>query len=201
MPKEPEPRRSKHTRRSGPDWWARAIGALGVLIALGSLCWQWQQGARRLDVKLLWGHAAYRGGAEQRMGLHLAAANPGHQPVRVVKAGIFLPDGTPFPKSSPYFVIPSSGNWEFPCYVDADDNRVITLDGPRLTAFCEALSRGGRSGTVSLVGFYVEGSDVESRRPRMSRPLQFDIDAALKLARAQTEAAESAGAGGTRKSQ
>jgi hypothetical protein len=202
MPKRPKPKQPAPAQRSAPNWWGRIIGGgvLTILIALCGLYLQWHNGARRLDVKLLWGTAAYRGGAEQRVGLHLAAANPGHQPVRVTKAGIFLPDGPPIPESSPYCIIPSSGNWEFPCYVDPDDNRVITLDGPRLTAFCEALVNGGRTGTVALVGFYVEGSDLESRRPHKSIPLQFDIGEALKLARAQTQHAASAGAGGTRES-
>jgi hypothetical protein len=195
MPKQPV-----QTQRPVADRWARAIALVGVLVAVGSLYWQWQEGRRQLDVKLVWGRADFRGGAEQREGLHLAAANPGHRPVRVTKAGIFLPDGPPFPESSPYCIVPSSGDWKFPCDVDPDDNRVITLDGPPLRAFCEALVKGGRAGTVTLVGFYVEGSDVESHRPHTSKQLRFSIDEALKLARAQTERAGSAGASGTRKS-
>lgn len=201
MPKQSEARQPLQVRRSGADWWARGIAITGALIALGGLYLHWEEGTRRLDVKLIWGTSAYRGGAEQRAGLHLAAVNPGHQPVRLTKAGIFLLDGPPFPEDSAYHVIPSSGNWEFPCYVDPGDNRVVTLDGPHLLAFCEALINGGRTGTVTLVGFYVEGSDVESRRPRRSKPLQFNIDEALKLAHAQIKQAGSAGATGTRMNQ
>jgi hypothetical protein len=144
-------------------------------------------------VKLVFGRVAVKGGSQYLDGLHLMAINPGYQPVQVVTAGMYLLDGAPYPADSPYPAYPEKGEWEFPCYIDPSNNRAVTLSGMKLRAFCDALEDAGRTGTIRLVGFYEDGTN----KVHKSVPLQFNIDEALKLARAQIEGAEAPGASGT----
>lgn len=137
--------------------------------------------ARRLDVELFRGSVLVGSGAQRLDGWHLVASNsPPGRAVRVSGAGIFLPDGPPYPSSSPAWIVPTKGDWKFPCHVEEDDSRIITLTAPTLKALCEGLAAGGRTGSVNLVGFYVEAG---TQKRYTSEPVQFNIDEALALAK------------------
>jgi hypothetical protein len=187
---------AKRAQRSGPDWWARGIGAFGILVAFGSLLLQWHSNtaekARRLDVRLFFG-APIAKGKQYRAGLQIKAANPGYQPVTVTTAGVIFPSGRRF------CVDRAKGTWEFGSPIPPGENKTVLLAGDDLVALCQALRGDGFQESVTLVGFYEDALN----RLHKSDPFAFAIDDALELARAQaqTEGAVSDGAGGTRKSQ
>jgi len=103
--------------------------------------------ARRLDVKLYFG-ALIAEAAPQPAGLLVEARNPGYQKVRVITAGVILPDG------SDYYITGLEGPAKLPRDIDPTDHHVVLLAGHNLTNLCEELSRRGFAGTVDLVGFF-----------------------------------------------
>lgn len=172
-------------------WVALGIAVYGAFLSTLKCSDRRAEKARELEVIMVWGRADMKGGMEHKNGLQLVAVNPGHQKARITKAGIFSSNNSLLPYSLHYTVAPTNDDGGLPVYVEPDDNYVIALEGKDLKDLCDALSARGLTGTVTLVGFYIRGSDVLAENPFKSKPLQFNIDEALKLARDQIDTKES----------
>ncbi|NIM50474.1 MAG: hypothetical protein GTN69_08470, partial [Armatimonadetes bacterium] len=134
-------------------------------------------------MKLVLGRVTLEGGSQYRDGLHLIAVNHGNVPVQVVSAGIYLPDGAPYPEDSPYNAYPERGD-DFSLPIKPGNNKAVTLQGLKLRAFCDSLVNAEHNSTVSLVGFYEDGT----LKVHKSDSFHFNIEDAMKLARSQSDA-------------
>ena len=161
--------------------WSNTVPWIALLIAiygasLSTIQWHDSRAekARRLDVSLSF-DAPIAKGVLQRGGLLLKATNPGYQVVTVTAAGLILPDGKICLMSV------DSGEWQFPKRIAPGENSLILYTGQHLAYLCNSVASRGFNGTVTLIGFCVDGED----KFHKSVPLQFNIEDALKLARAQ----------------
>lgn len=207
MPKQPKQRQTATTTRSVHDWWARA----GVVVAILGLLLQWhastaeqarqrkevarqlEEQGRRLEVTLLFDVMFAPGGVQLPKALVIRAKNPPPQThdMWVNQAGVVFPNG------SMLLAPKAPGDWQFPCLVRPGQSRSYLFSRQALQSICDFARSNGYGDTVDMVGFYVDGDD----RVHKSKPLQFNIEEGLKLARSQIERAGSVSAAGTPKSQ
>ncbi len=130
--------------------------------------------ARKIDVNLLFPATVADEEGLHAFGLVLEALNPSYQDMYVSGVGFRLPDG------SIRLQYPTSGDPRPPCDLPKHRPLKVLVAGPELTALCEQLLRSGQNGTVTLVGFCIDGLNTT----HTSEPLEFDIDEALALANA-----------------
>jgi len=155
--------------------WIALIALYGAVLSTYQLLDSRAEKARHLDVSLYFDAPIAKGLQFQR-GLCLKATNPGYQEVTVVAAGLLLPDGSRILVQNR----PSS-DWQVPLRIPPGENRSVLWVGQDLSTLCDRLVSRGFNGKVRLIGFFADGED----RSHKSTPLQFGIDEALKLVRAQ----------------
>jgi len=169
-------------------WVALAIALYGAVLSTV----QWRDSRaekeRRLDVSLAFGSPVAKG-RQFPTGLEFKAENPGYQIVHVAAGGLFLPDG------SILWFGRGTGDWQFPKDIGPGGNAGILWVSQDLATLCDSLIARGLNGTVTLTGFCQDGLG----KFHKSEPLEFSIDDARKLARAQIEGAKSEDSGGTRR--